>query len=158
MNKVYISYFYNIRFMNKDFIPISTALSDPKWFHHNTYNKNFIFYDKNDVINGLREERLMPGPTCQDLCHGTKGCSDHPSECQFLINYRKQLDEIDFDKFSQDMEEILADYYSARKICANLVFIVYEVPDNPCSERGALIEWFKSHNVEVEEWNKSMAL
>ena len=31
------------------------------------------------------------------------------------------------------------------------VFIVHEAPDNPCSERAAIQEYFRSHGVECEE-------
>ena len=32
-----------------------------------------------------------------------------------------------------------------------IVLIVYETPKNPCSERGALIDYFNSHGVECKE-------
>jgi hypothetical protein len=31
------------------------------------------------------------------------------------------------------------------------VFIVHEAPDNPCSERAAIQEYFRSHGIECEE-------
>lgn len=33
-----------------------------------------------------------------------------------------------------------------------LVLVVYEKPDNPCSERGGLIEWFKENGINLEEF------
>ena len=57
-------------------IPISTALSDPKWYHQNK-GPQFTFLDKNNVINGLRCKELAPGQICAGLCNGNrdKGCS-----------------------------------------------------------------------------------
>ena len=31
--KIRLSYFYQIRFFKKNMIPMSTALSDPEWYH-----------------------------------------------------------------------------------------------------------------------------
>ena len=32
-----------------------------------------------------------------------------------------------------------------------LVFIVYEAPNNPCSERQALLDWFNDNGIECKE-------
>ena len=34
----------------------------------------------------------------------------------------------------------------------DICLIVYEKPDNPCSERGGLIEWFNENGVDLKEW------
>jgi hypothetical protein len=35
-----------------------------------------------------------------------------------------------------------------------IVLLVYEKPDNPCSERCVLIDWFKKNNIELEEFQR----
>ena len=61
--KIMTSYFYQIRFMKQNYIPLSTAIWDPKWFHQNK-GQDFQFKDKNGVWNGLRAEIFMPGKEC----------------------------------------------------------------------------------------------
>ena len=45
--QIMTSYFYQVRFMKPNMIPLSTALSDPQWFHKGTYDKTIQFKDKN---------------------------------------------------------------------------------------------------------------
>lgn len=154
MEKVYISYFYQIRFMTPEYVPISTALSDPKWFHNFNGNE-FVFFDKNGVINGIRSKLLKPGLKCQDLCTGSKACALIPSFCRFLQAYREQLSEIDFNEFKSGLAECLIEYSKISGVKDPIpVFIVYEAPSNSCSERVPLIEWFNSNSIECEEWSK----
>ena len=154
MEKVYISYFYQIRFMNPEYVPISTALYDPKWFH-NFNNNEFVFFDKNGVLNGLRTKLLAPGLKCQNLCQGNKACAFNPNSCEFLKAYKEQLNEINFNEFKAGLTKCLTEYSRISGISNPIpVFIVYETPSNPCSERVPLIEWFISHGVACEEWNK----
>ena len=154
MEKVYISYFYQIRFMTPEYVPISTALSDPKWFH-NFNNNEFVFFDKNGVLNGLRTKLLAPGSKCQNLCQGSKACAFNPSSCEFLKAYKEQLNEINFDEFKAGLTKCLTEYSRISGISNPIpVFIVYETPSNPCSERVPLIEWFISHGIDCEEWSK----
>ena len=47
------SYFYQIRNFKKNMLPVSTAIYDPKWYHHNLGYNN-IFEDKRGILNGLR--------------------------------------------------------------------------------------------------------
>lgn len=57
--KLAISYFYQIRNFKKNMLPLSTAVSDPAWFHENL-NNNHIFIDKRGIINGIRILPLHP--------------------------------------------------------------------------------------------------
>ena len=61
--KLAISYFYQIRFFKPYMIPVSTAVSDPQWYH-NFQDKNYIFLDKRGVANGFRCELLHGDETC----------------------------------------------------------------------------------------------
>lgn len=145
--KVYISYFYNIRFFPKNLIPVSTAVYDPKWYHANNGN-DYIFVDKRGVINGVRCKGLSPykiHSTCSDACKGKA----NQIKCDFIKDYKKYLDSLDFNMVMSILEHETS---KLRKDC-DICLIVHEAPINPCSERGPLKEWFKEHGVILEEWN-----
>ena len=152
--KFYTSYFYMIRFFSPNMVPVSTALSDPKWYH-NHQGKNHIFFDRRSVIHGIRAENLHPDDTCADLCKG-KSCTNSPDSCKFLKLYRKQLDKIDFDQFVKWFERFARIYRKNRKLKddVDIVFIFHETPMNPCSERVVFHEWMKDHGYDIEEWKK----
>ena len=149
--KIFITYFYNIRFFKPHMIPISTAVWDPKWFH-NFQGHEIIFKDKNNVLNGIRYPDLAPAniaPCCP--CE-----NNDPTTCQFIKDYAEYLDTLDFDKVYSDLtfignkgKEILK-FDEEPEIC----LMVYEKPDNPCSERKSLIEYFNKHGIPITEWNK----
>ena len=132
-------------------IPISTAVWDPKWFH-NFQGHEIIFKDKNNVLNGIRYPDLSPAniaPCCP--CE-----NKDPTTCQFIKDYAEYLDTLDFDKVYSDLtfignkgKEILK-FDEEPEIC----LMVYEKPDNPCSERKSLIEYFNKHGIPITEWNK----
>lgn len=151
--KVFTSYFYQIRFFQKNMIPFSTAIWDPKWFHDNRDNKH-IFVDKNGVINGLKAEKLQPPRDCDDCVVCQK--SGNPFECNFIKQYEKKLNEIDFDDYISKMES----FVEKLKIKNNMnedpiiVLIVHEAPNNPCSERKTIQNLFLKHGIECEEWSK----
>ena len=132
-------------------IPISTAVWDPKWYH-NFQGHDIIFKDKNNVLNGIRYPDLSPtniAPCCP--CE-----NKDPTTCQFIKDYAEYLDTLDFDKVYSDLtfignkgKEILK-FDEEPEIC----LMVYEKPDNPCSERKSLMEYFNKHGIPITEWNK----
>lgn len=151
--EIYISYFYKIRFFKPNMIPLSTAVSDPKWFHGNrSIYHNFL--DKNRVLNGLRIEELVPNSSCNSLCRGREKCSYEPANCEFLRRYYEQLCQLDFDVLMKKLEGIAANYCKTFNIVEEpqIIFIVYETPDNPCSERHVIQRYFKEHGTLV--WNR----
>lgn len=147
--KIYTSYFYQIRFFPSNYVPISTAMWDPKWYHNNRGNK-YVYKDKRGVYNGIRNEALHPGPTCHDLCGGRENCgrSANPASCAFLRAYRKQLDAINFPQFLSELQAMLERTGIDNPIP---VLIVHEAPDNPCSERSVLLQWLRDNGVPAEE-------
>lgn len=150
--KISISYFYNIRFFKPHQIPISTAIWDPKWFHNGLGN-NEVFVDKNGVINGLRCEELNPGS-----CH-SGGCpciEKNYESCSFLKNYRMGLRTINFSDLMNRLKTIAYGWVNTIGIKEEpeIVLIVYETPNNPCSERLPIIEWFSENGFEIKEWEK----
>lgn len=132
-------------------IPISTAVWDPKWYH-DFQGHDIIFKDKNNVLNGIRYPDLSPAniaPCCP--CE-----NKNPNNCQFIKDYAEYLNTLNFDKVYSDLmfianksKEILK-FDEEPEIC----LMVYEKPDNPCSERKSLVEYFGKHGISVTEWNK----
>ena len=135
--KIATSYFYQIRNFPKNFIPVSTAIWDPMWFHNFTRDYNHLFYDK----------QSNHGPVVCP-CEG----KDYTT-CSFLNNYRKNLENIDFNILYKDFEELAKLYQEKENIKEEItiVLIVYETPNNPCSERKPLQEYFKAHGIECNE-------
>ena len=152
--KIYTSYFYQIRFFKPNMIPISTALWDPKWYHQNRDQRHW-FIDKNGVINGLRAEEFAPGPIASQFCRGTCDPKD-PNNCHFLKAYSHQLNQLDIDNIITRTENLCAAVRPVVKYTGDpiAVFIVHEAPNNPCSERAVIQNYFKSHGINCEEWKK----
>lgn len=156
---IYITYFYNIRFFPKNLIPVSTAIWDPKWYHESKGN-NHIFQDKNGVLNGLRLEQLSPEATGDESCmecsknHPDVRNNGQPGKCSFIKSYREYLESLNFQEIYEILEYISKKSKEALNLDENpdICLIVYEKPDNPCSERGGLVEWFKENGVELKEW------
>lgn len=155
--KIKISYFYMIRFFKPNQIPISTAVWDPKWFHNFTGNPNYKFLDKNNVLNGIRLKDIVPNEKLHNCCRGRDNCASlNPESCEFLSGYKKQLNEIDFNAFIRTLEAIssAAMTYTKSYDEPEVILIVYETPNNPCSERRVLIDWFASNGYELDEYRK----
>lgn len=154
--KIMTSYFYQIRFMKPNYIPLSTAIWDPKWFHQGK-NQSFQWKDKNGVWNGLRAEIFMPGKECEGLCRGPETCNAFsPKTCSFLQVYRQQLDKLDFDEVLKRFENISnqiqqREQFKEEPIC---VLIVHETYSNPCSERWVIKDWFNAHGYDIKEFNQ----
>lgn len=150
--KIYTSYFYKMRFFDETYLPVSTAVWDPKWFHDGKGNS--YSFKKNGVWHGLRTQELQPGPTCEGLCHGPKECTCNSENCEFLQTYRAQLDAINFPDFLRRMITTSEKFQKMEGLAAppSIVLLVYEAPTNPCSERGPIQQWFKDNGVNIEEF------
>ena len=152
--KILISYFYMVRFFKPYMIPLSTALSDPKWYHDGK-GKKHIFMDKNGVVNGIRIETLHPDNSCSNLCSG-RPCKYNPETCEFLKRYYKQLEKINFKIFMKWAERFGTDCTRVFNLDHEpiIVLLVHEAPNNECSERIPLIKWFFENGYELEEFKK----
>ena len=139
--KIATSYFYQIRNFLPNFIPVSTCLSDPQWYRPG--DKEY-YIDKRGVVCGLRYEPLI----VQGMGHHSCPC-EHPSNspyCPTMVEYRELLETVDFDKM------IKAFKFCCNKFnCDTIVLMVYEAPNNLCSERWPLQNYFKSHGYDCEE-------
>lgn len=144
--KIFTSYFYQIRNFKPYMIPLSTAKWDPKWY--SGYGN--IYLDKNNVYNGLRIEPLVPDHSCIGLCRGVDKCPDKdPNNCQFLKNYRNQLNKINCNELVKDLSQL--DVINLTDHETYVILIFHEAPDNLCSEREVVKRWFKDNNFNVEE-------
>lgn len=143
---VFITYFYNIRFFPTNLVPVSTAVYDPKWYHCFRSNDT-VFVDKRGVVNGLRANILSPYKIENCECWDCKSNKD-PTKCSFIKQYRDYIFTLSFNDVYNFLKRI-SNKFNDADIC----LIVYEKPDNPCSERGVLVEWFANNNVELKEFS-----
>ena len=133
------SYFYQIRNFTPNLIPVSTCLSDPAWYRPPEGQEYYI--DKRGIVCGLRYEPLIVRdvpPLCPCPYQG-----EGLPHCDFLREYRRSL-------YQKDKERTLKAFeYCLNKFNADtIVLIVYEAPENPCSERKALQEFFNCKELE----------
>ena len=132
--KIFTSYFYQIRNFKPNMIPVSTAMWDPKWYQPPEGQEYYI--DKRGIVCGLRYEPLIVQKygTCGCPCEERVGAA----ACPTMLEYKDLLYSL------VNKEETLKAFeYCLNKFNADtIVLIVYETPDNPCSERLALQEFF----------------
>lgn len=152
--KYLISYFYQLRFFKRNFIPFSTAIWDPKWFHDFTNDQNYTFKDKHGVYNGIRAEMLHPEKDNTE-CLNCQSEKD-PTKCSFIQKYKEQLNKLNFNELKEYLEDtaLSIQKYENFKEEPVIVLLVYETPDNKCSERVPLQEYFKKHGVDLPEFRK----
>ena len=151
--KVALSYFAQLRNFKPNMVPISTAISDPKWFHGNK-GANYKFIDNKGVLNGVRCKNLAPNSSCSTLCAGRTNCVHVPSNCEFLQRYKAQLEHIPTHEFRDYCERVAKSCASVLNIPVDnvvLVFMVYEKYDNPCSERSYLLEFLNRCGYDASE-------
>ena len=137
------SYFYQIRHFTSNLIPVSVCLSDPIWFRPPDRQEYYI--DKRGIICGLRYEPLIVQKygTCNCPCENK---NIFKGNCSTMQEYRQLLDTIDFNKMIKAFEYCLNKFNKD-----TIVLIVYEAPNNPCSERKYLQEYFNKHGIDCKE-------
>lgn len=141
--KLYTSYFAQLRNFPQNLVGLSTAHWNPKWLQPNR--------DKNGAL-WLDIPPLKPGPQCDGLCAGNCAVKK-PQECQFLKVYREQLNQLDFNVFITKLEHLAKQIQEGENLSeVNFAFLVYETPQNPCSERHVIQEWFNDNGVQLEEF------
>lgn len=150
--KFFITYFYNVRFLSPNSIAVSTAVWDPKWFHN--FNGDSIFIDKRGLYNGYRIPELSPSKIEHVDCGDT--CNKDFNSCRFLKEYRDYIYSLDFNYIKNKLLGLAESLKYERNLRAtpNIYLLVHEKPDNPCSERGVLVSWFKDNNISLEEFKK----
>ena len=146
--KIYTSYWAMVKYFPKNLVALSTVVWPPKWYQVGGK-------DKNGVIS-LHCTPMRPDHRCDGLCRGV--CNPkHPQDCEFLKQYRKQLDEINFKDFIDHLlnlrQSLLSDNPNLDDI--DFALIVFETPRNPCSERVVIQQWFKDNGLEIFEWSRN---
>ena len=141
--KIYTSYFAQLRKFPQNLVGLSTAVWNPKWRPMGKDKRGVICVDC---------PPFKPGYTCNGLCDG-KCNPKHPENCAFLKAYKEQLDKISLIQFQNSLGN-LASKISINEGLKDIDFalLVYETPDNPCSERVAIQQWGREHNINIEEW------
>ena len=81
-------------------------------------------------------------------------CDKNSKNCSFLRAYTHQLSLLDINDIMSRTKRVCAEAQKTLGFEEEpiAVFIVHEAPDNPCSERAAIQEYFRSHGIECEEW------
>lgn len=167
MINFYISYFYQIRNMKSNMLPVSTAMYDPKWFH-NGKGENYRYMDKNGVINGVRMiDLMMPLYKWEELVKRNESCEHCGTNngadgawvsgmCPFMQEYAKCIREKnpDFQKFITFCDGYLQFLNQRLNLCLDtIIFIVHEAPSRGCGERPELQRWFAENGMELKEFN-----
>lgn len=142
--QIRISYFGQLKNFKPWMIPISTAVWNPKWFKGK---------DSKGVYLGLNHDSLVPGPRCENLCRGPETCGQVSDSCAFLNAYYRQLQDVNFPLLIQDLESIATAVKKDAEFTEEpvIVLMVYETPDNPCSERKVLKKWFADNKYDLQE-------
>lgn len=138
-----------LRFLKPNQIPISTALWDPKWYNRD----GKVYVNDKGVIFGLKCPPLSP----QECTPGCCPCNNKtPSKCKFIQEYMESLRKLNFLEIKQGLENMAREVQRFMGFTEDpeIILVVYETPNNPCSERGSLIQWFLENNVNLEEYEK----
>lgn len=144
MFNIYTSYWAMVRSFPPNLVGLNTTIFPPRW--------RKLGQDKNGVWI-IDCPPLKPGPSCNNLCHGD--CDPKsPDNCAFLREYRKQLDAIDFAAFYSNLERLSVEFKEKDGLDVDFAYIVFETPQNPCSERWALQAWSAVNGLEIREWQK----
>lgn len=152
--KLLSSYFYQIRNFPENYVPLSTVIWDPRWFHKNLYQQ-YEFIDKRGILNGLRWELVVPKMILNECPCSKKdeynGKSQPP--CQYLHEYKCYLKSLDSEEVWKDLLNFKLKIKKALHLkydTLQLVLMFHEKEGNPCSERNVLIPYLRS--IEVEEF------
>lgn len=164
MINFFISYFYQIRNMSSNMLPVSTAMYDPAWFHDGKGIGN-RYLDKNCVVNGVRmNEVMMDAYRVADLIKAGSMCGpncSHRAEemCPYMQEYAKCIraknpDFKQFITFCEGYVQFLNQKFNFG--IDTIIFIVHENPLISCGERPVLQQWFEENGYELKEWSKDL--
>lgn len=147
----YITYFYQIRNLSADTLPISINSGEPGWYH-NFQSRNTVFKDKRGVWNGGYIDEIsssnLEDIDAHEICTDCGRKKLVGKDCPFAKSYRAKLDKLDFDKVYKKLLKV-AEHFGCNKIC----FVVYEKPDVVCGERWVMKGWFADHGIQIEEFS-----
>ena len=147
--KYYITHFYNIRYFQSHQIGISTAVWQPKYWK---YEQN-----KNGAVMGICEPLLSPAKLSEEvICQRNCIHRNVVPNCPFFVSYREYLETVDFEGLIAEFDRVAAEVKKVNNYQQEpeIVLLVYEPANNPCSERQPLIEYFAKNGIELKEWTK----
>ena len=134
---------------------------DPKWISEKSGNGKYYFLNENNVVLGIKEESLIFNEklfeNMEEKCQKDCPYKNKVPNCDFMVNYEKQLRQIDFKNYLLPEFERIAN--EVRKIThyegdSLICLMVHEKPDIECSERPILKKVFKDNGIELKEWTK----
>lgn len=154
---IYIANFYQVRNLEPNMIPFSTALGEPTWYHDNK-DRSYCFVDKNGVYNGLVAKPFQFDETLLTDVPCSKNCEYKPPNCPFMLAYRKSIERTDFNDI---LTYLINEVNKVREITnfkgrAAVILLVYEKPEIQCAERPVIQQYFKDHGYEVKEWTPDL--
>lgn len=156
--EIYTASFYQVRNLEPNMIPMSTAAGEPGWFH-DFKDRDYTFIDKRGIINGL-----VAWPFVLDKDEGdklfesgngcSKNCKFNPPDCPFMTLYRKNIEKTSFEDIIKYLSTTIDKVreklnFKGRAI---VILLVYEHPSVPCAERPVIQQYFKDHGYDVKEW------
>lgn len=145
--KIYTSYWAMVRKFPKNLIGLNTTVFSPRWRPMGKDARGVICVDC---------PPFKPGHSCSGLCNG-KCDPKHPNDCEFLKTYKTQLDKINIHSIQESLGKLATQIAQDEGLQdIDFAFLVYETPTNPCSERVAIQQYFKEHDVECKEWNPNI--
>lgn len=163
--KIYITDFYHIRFFTSNMIPVATTGGWPYWiYEYNHQPRDSFFLDKNNVMNGIREEMFScfseVFDNLSEKCGEAKPCPylSKVPHCQFMNNYYEYLKKQDFNKLLSELNRISEDVRKINNFEGEpiIVLIVYESSKCTCAERPCIIRWFKDNGYDLQEWSEDL--
>lgn len=148
--KISTSYFYQIRNFKPHMIPISTAIGNPKWYEHK-YNISKEYVDNNGVLNGITFRELTPAGITAGC--NPANCNKDITKCAFCQQYKAKLNACNFEQLYAKLTAtaIRVQHQLGFNEEPHLVLMVHEKPDNPCSERLPLQQYFQEHGIPCQE-------
>ena len=141
--KIYTSYWANVRKFPTNLVGLNTTVWPPKWRPMGKDKRGVICVDC---------PPFKPGRSCEGLCNGS--CNPkHPQDCAFLKAYKAQLDNLNIISIQESLGKLGTRIAQDEGFTdVDFAFLVFETPTNPCSERVAIQQYFKEHEINVQEW------
>lgn len=155
--KIYTASFYQVRNLEPNMIPLSTALGEPAWFH-DSKDRNYTFIDKRGIINGLVAEPFQFDTSLLKDVPCKRDCDIDIDICPFMKAYRESIEKHSFDYIMNYLSDMIDKVREVSDFKGDpiIILLVYERPDIRCAERPVIQQYFKDHGIEVNEWTPDL--
>lgn len=108
---------------------------------------------------GIKEETFLmrENEIPQEMCSG-QPCEykyKYP-HCQFLEAYRKHIFSLSFFDIISEFKRVAEEVRKVTQFKGEpiIVLLVHEKPENECSERLVLRQWFEANGQSLPEWTR----